>query len=102
MTATRSQQRVLVAALILSLVGLAVMVGDKITHADIANRETFDLLQLVFAVLALVLGVAVIVKARRTVIAPEPVIDLRERLSGLVDLDDTITDRAMNPGTPRT
>lgn len=97
MTATRSQQRVLVAALILSLVGLAVMVGDKITNADIANRETFDLLQLVFSVLALLFGIAVIVKAHRRAERPEPVIDLRERLSGLVDLDDTITDRAMNP-----
>lgn len=97
MTARRDERRFMVVALVLSLVAIAVMVGDKISNADIANRQTFDLLQLVFAVLALGFGVAVIVRARRRPEEDTQVIDLRERLGGFVDLDDEATDDAMQP-----
>jgi hypothetical protein len=96
MAATDHEKRFLLVALVLSLVAIAVMVGDKLTNADIANRQTFDLLELVFASVALVLGVVVIVQARRKPEPDEQVIDLRERLDGLVDLDDVATDRAMD------
>ena len=96
MAATRNEQRFLVIALVLALVAMGVLVGDKLTNADIANRETFDLLQLIFSGIALVCGVAVIVRYRRR--RPEPddqVIDLRERLGDLVDLDDTAVDEEL-------
>jgi hypothetical protein len=97
MAATRDERRFMVVALVLSLVAIAVMVGDKISNPDIANRQTFDLLQLIFAVLALVFGVAVIVRARRRPPEDTTVIDLRERLGDFVDLDDEATDEAMRP-----
>jgi hypothetical protein len=97
MAATRDERRFMTVALVLSLVAIAVMVGDKISNPDIANRETFDLLQLVFSVIALVCGVAVIVRARRHPKEDTQVIDLRERLNGLVDLDDVAIDEAMQP-----
>jgi hypothetical protein len=95
MAATRNDQRVLVIALVLALVAMAVMIGDKLTNADIANRETFDLLQLVFSAVALVCGVVVIVRHRRRPPEDDQVIDLRERLHDLVDLDDTTVDEEL-------
>jgi hypothetical protein len=95
MTAARHDQRVVVTALVLSLVAIVVMAGDKLTNPDIVNRQTFDLLQLVFAVIALAAGVAVLVRSRRSRSDDEPVIDLRERLADHVDIDDVATDHAM-------
>jgi hypothetical protein len=92
MAANEHDQRFLVVALIFSLVAVAVMVSD-----NIVNRQTFDLLQLIFSVVALVCGVIVIARARRRPSdEDEQVIDLRERLVGLVDLDDVDVDRAMD------
>ncbi len=54
MAATDHEKRFLLVALVLSLVAIAVMVGDKMTNSDIAHRQTFDLLELVFASIALV------------------------------------------------
>jgi Tfp pilus assembly protein PilN len=96
MAATDHEKRFLLVALVLSLVAIAVMVGDKLTNSDIAHRQTFDVLQLIFASIALVCGVVVIVQARRRPEPDEQIIDLRERLDGLVDLDDVETDRAMD------
>ena len=94
--ATDHEKRFLLVALVLSLVAIAVMVGDKLTNADIVHRQTFDLLELVFASIALVCGVAVIVQMRRRPEPDEQVIDLRERLDGLVDLDDVNVEHAMD------
>jgi hypothetical protein len=97
MAATRDERRFMIVALVLTLVAIAVMVGDKISNPDIANRQTFDLLQLIFSALALVFGIAVIVRARRHPEEDTQVIDLRERLGGFVDLDDVVIDEAMQP-----
>jgi hypothetical protein len=81
-TATTSENRNIVIALVLALAALGVMTADKLMNADIENRETFDLLQFVFSSIALLLGVIVIVRARRHAKAEDDlVIDLRERLS---------------------
>ncbi len=95
MAATDHERRFLVVALVLSLVAVAVLVGDKITNPDIAHRQTFDLLQLIFAAIALGCGVVVMVRLRRRPQADEQVVDLRERLGDLVDLDDVHIDKAM-------
>jgi uncharacterized membrane protein len=94
--ATDHEKRFLLAALVLCLVAIVVMVGDKLTNSDIVHRQTFDLLELLFATVALVCGVVVIVQLRRRPEPDEQVIDLRERLDGLVDLDDANVDRAMD------
>jgi hypothetical protein len=96
MTTARKDQRVVVAALVLSLVAIVVMAGDKLTNPDIVNRQTFDLLQLVFSVVALIAGIAVLVRGYRSRTDEEPVIDLRERLADHVDIDDVLTDHAMD------
>jgi hypothetical protein len=96
--ATDHEKRFLLVALVLSLVAIAVMVGDKLTNSDIVHRQAYDLLELVFATVALVCGVVVIVRLRRRAEPDEQVIDLRERLHGLVDLDDENVDRAMDVG----
>jgi hypothetical protein len=83
-TETVGQNRTTVIALVLALAALGVMTADKIMNPDIVNRETFDLLQLVFSSIALVLGIVVIVQARRTRTSSDDddyVIDLRERLA---------------------
>jgi hypothetical protein len=98
MAATDHERRLLVVALALALVAVALLVGDKITNSDIAHRQTFDLLQLVFATIALGCGVVVMVRLRRKPHEDEQVIDLRERLGDLVDLDDVHIDKAMHVG----
>jgi hypothetical protein len=85
-TTASKEQRNIVIALVLALAALGVMIADKLMNPDIVNRETFDLLQFIFSVIALVLGVAVIVQARRHAKEHEHddddlVIDLRERLA---------------------
>jgi hypothetical protein len=97
MAATERDERFLVIALILSIVAIVAMVSDKIFNPDIVNRELFDLLQFVFSLSALVFGVIVIVQTRRRSEPDESVIDLRERLGALVDLDDVEIDRALDP-----
>jgi hypothetical protein len=97
MAATERDERFLVIALILSIVAIVAMVSDKIFNPDIVNRELFDLLQFVFSLSALVFGVIVIVQTRRRPEPDESVIDLRERLGALVDLDDVEIDRALDP-----
>jgi Tfp pilus assembly protein PilN len=96
--ATDHEKRFLLVALVLSMVAIAVMVGDKLANSDIAHRQTFDLLELIFATIALVCGVVVIVQLRRRPEPDEQVIDLRERLDGLVDFDDTNVDQTMDAG----
>jgi hypothetical protein len=97
MTATKDEHGFLVVALVLALFAAVVLLGDKLTHPHIAHRQTFDLWQLVFSTIALLSGVVVLVQMRRRRPAvDEPVIDLRERLTGFVDLDDVEVDRAMH------
>jgi len=96
MTARSSDRRILIAALALSLVALVVMIGDKLANPDIVNRETFDLLQLVFSAIALTAGVVVVVRAARRPAEDDQIIDLRERLADLVDIDDAAIDEAMD------
>lgn len=97
MAATERDERFLVVASVISIVAVVAMVSDKILNPNIVNRELFDLLQFVFSTSALVFGVIVIVQMRRRPKADEPVIDLRERLADLVDLDDVEIDRALDP-----
>lgn len=94
--ATVHEKRFLLVALVLCLAAIAVMVGDKLTNSDIVHRQTFDLLELIFASIALVCGVVVLVQLWRRPEPDEQVIDLRERLDGFVDLDDVKVDRAMD------
>jgi hypothetical protein len=86
MAATRTDRRFLVFAWVLSLVALAVLISDKVNNPHIENRQTFDLLQLIFASIALVCGIALIVRSHQHDKAykdaeDDYVIDLRERLA---------------------
>lgn len=98
--AATGERRVTVFALVLAVVALAVLIGDKVVNDRVAENEAWDLLLLVFSAIALVCGVAVIVSQRRRRRAEEaePVIDLRERLGHLVDLDDRFVDEELNIG----
>jgi hypothetical protein len=82
-TATSSGNRNIVIALVLAVAALGVMTADKLMNPDIVNRDTFDLWQFVFSSIALVLGIIVIVQARRHSKDEDDdvVIDLRERLA---------------------
>jgi hypothetical protein len=97
MAATEDGKRFPLVALVLCLVAIGLLVADKISNPDIAHRHTFDVLQLIFAAVALVLGVVVLLRARHeSADDDDHVIDLRERLGGFVDLDDVDVDRAMD------
>jgi hypothetical protein len=101
MAAPRNDKHVLVSALVLALVGLVLVVGDRFRNADIANRERFDLLLLGSAVVAMACAVGVVVRNRRRradVDEDDQVIDLRERLGDLVDLDDVAVEAELRLG----
>jgi hypothetical protein len=92
----RRDRRFLWAALALCLIGVGLMIGDRVAHADIANRKTFDALQLAFSGIALVTGALVVRSIRRRRLEAErEVVDLRERLGDLVDVDDTVVMREL-------
>jgi hypothetical protein len=101
MDTTRSEKRVLVGALVLAVVGLVLVVGDRLGNTDVADRALLDGLQLAFAIAALVCGIAVVVRhRRRSEIAArdDQIIDLRERLNGYVDLDDEAVEAELRVG----
>jgi hypothetical protein len=84
---------ILMAALVLAWIATGLAVVGALTDPDRSDDATVRLVQLALAVVALACGVAVVVRARRERAESEDeVIDLRERLGGLVDLDDVAVD----------
>lgn len=94
----RRDRRFMGAAFALCLVALALMIGDRVANTDIAYRRTFDILEVTFSGIALVAGVLVVRSIRRRRREAEAeVIDLRERLGDLVDLDDSHVMKELEP-----